>query len=131
MTLKEFEIPQIGPEEFLLKVEMVGICGGDPIEYEGRNPKTHYPLILGHEVVGHIAEIGDKAAKQYGVEVGDRVTVEPYVICGKCYSALTVCTSSAKTAGYMELMCPAVSLHTFGEHMDNICMAHQDPRSIK
>ncbi|GFN22350.1 zinc-binding dehydrogenase [Moorellaceae bacterium AZ2] len=88
MVLKEFPLPKIGPDEFLLKVEMVGICGGDPIEYEGRNKKTRFPLILGHEVVGRIAEIGHKAAEYYGVKVGDRVTVEPYIICGKCYYCL-------------------------------------------
>lgn len=88
MTLKEFDIPKIGDEEFLLKVDMVGICGGDPIEYEGKNEKVNYPLILGHEVVGTIEEIGKEASKDYGVSVGDRVTVEPYIICGKCYYCL-------------------------------------------
>lgn len=88
MELREFPIPNIGREEFLLKVELVGICGGDPIEYEGRNRKTHYPLILGHEVVGRIEKIGDLAAKNYKVAVGERVTVEPYVVCGKCYYCL-------------------------------------------
>lgn len=88
MVMREFPLPRIGPDEFLLKVEMVGICGGDPIEYEGRNRKTHYPLILGHEVVGYIAEIGESASAYYGVKPGDRVTVEPYIVCGKCYYCL-------------------------------------------
>ncbi|MCL4516087.1 MAG: alcohol dehydrogenase catalytic domain-containing protein [Firmicutes bacterium] len=88
MLLREFPIPEIGPAEFLFKVEMVGICGGDPIEYEGRNRKTHYPLILGHEVVGSIADIGEEASKFYKVNKNDRVTVEPYIVCGKCYYCL-------------------------------------------
>ncbi len=88
MVPRVFPLPEIGPEEFLLKVEMVGICGGDPIEYQGRNRKTHYPLILGHEVVGYIAEIGEEASRQYGVNAGDRVTVEPYIVCGKCHYCL-------------------------------------------
>lgn len=88
MVMQEFDLPAIGSDEFLLKVEMVGICGGDPIEYEGRNRKTHYPLILGHEVVGHIAEIGVNAEQRYKVQAGDRVTVEPYIVCGQCYYCL-------------------------------------------
>ena len=84
IEMREFQIPEIGPDHFLLKVNLVTICGGDPIEYEGRNVKTHYPLILGHEVVGTIASIGDEAAQHYGVQVGDRVNVEPYIVCGKC-----------------------------------------------
>lgn len=88
MTLKEFDIPVIGEDEFLLKVDMVGICGGDPIEYEGKNEKVNYPLILGHELVGTIEEIGKDASQYYQVNVGDRVTVEPYIVCGKCYNCL-------------------------------------------
>jgi len=87
--MREFDRPQIGPDEFLLKVDLVSICGGDPIEYEGGNVKAHYPMILGHEVVGTIAAIGDRAVETYGVEEGDRVNVEPYILCGKCSYCLT------------------------------------------
>jgi threonine dehydrogenase-like Zn-dependent dehydrogenase len=79
-----FPIPTIGPEEFLLRVEMVGICGGDPIEYEGRNRKAHYPLLMGHEVVGRIEVVGELAAQRHSIQVGSRVVVEPYIGCGVC-----------------------------------------------
>lgn len=79
-----YPIPDIGDDEFLLGVEMVTICGGDPIEYEGRNRKARYPLILGHELVGRIEIIGASAAARHGVEVGTRVSVEPYISCGMC-----------------------------------------------
>jgi threonine dehydrogenase-like Zn-dependent dehydrogenase len=84
MEMRDFAVPDIGADEFLLRVKLVTICGGDPIEYEGRNVKAHYPMILGHEMVGTIEKIGDGAARQYGVDVGDRVNVEPYIVCGKC-----------------------------------------------
>ena len=80
----EFPLPKIGDAEFLLRVEKVTICGGDPIEYEGLNRKAHYPLLMGHEVVGRIEQIGDEAARRHGVEVGARVMVEPYIACGVC-----------------------------------------------
>jgi threonine dehydrogenase-like Zn-dependent dehydrogenase len=89
IVLKEFPIPQIGEDEFLLRVDLVTICGGDPIEYEGRNVKTRFPLILGHEVVGTIVEIGAVAAQRYRVKAGDRVNVEPYILCGHCKPCLT------------------------------------------
>jgi threonine dehydrogenase-like Zn-dependent dehydrogenase len=41
-------------------------------------------MILGHEMVGTIEKIGDAAARHYGVEVGNRVNVEPYILCGQC-----------------------------------------------
>lgn len=79
-----FPVPKIGDEEFLLRVELVTICGGDPIEFEGRNRKARYPLILGHEMVGRIERIGAAAAARHGVEPGARVSVEPYISCGRC-----------------------------------------------
>ncbi len=91
MSLWEFDIPRIGPEDGLLKVEMVGVCGSDPGIYRGkatRGPR-HYPLIMGHEIVGHIEEMGDVAAKRHGVKVGDRVIVEYAFGCGRCYPCIT------------------------------------------
>jgi len=81
--MHEFDIPEVAEGDMLLKVDLVGICGGDPIEYEGRNRKVHYPLILGHEMVGRIAKISESLQRQ-GYSVGDRVSVEPYIVCGKC-----------------------------------------------
>lgn len=121
LVLKEFPIPEVGPEEFLLKVDMVGICGGDPIEYEGRNRKTQYPLILGHEVVGRIAEIGSEAEKRYGVRAGDRVTVEPYIVCGKCYYCLNglyqFCTDSKVYGVNVTCDTPPYLWGAYGEFM--------------
>jgi threonine dehydrogenase-like Zn-dependent dehydrogenase len=81
---ERYSLPEIGDDEFLLRVEMVTICGGDPIEYEGRNRKAHYPLILGHEMVGSVERIGPQAVARHGVTTGSRVSVEPYVSCGAC-----------------------------------------------
>src|SRR5437588_12704392 len=87
--MTRFPIPSMGREDMLLQVEMVGVCGGDIIEYQGRNYKAHYPMILGHEIVGHIVEIGDVTREDYSVSVGDRVSVEPYILCRRCKYCLT------------------------------------------
>lgn len=84
MEMREFDYPEFGVADLILKVDLVCICGGDPIEYAGRNVKTHYPLILGHEMIGTVNDIGPLAAKLYEVGKGDKVTVEPYIVCGKC-----------------------------------------------
>lgn len=89
MAMRTFAVPDIDDESFLLKVHCVTICGGDPIEYEGRNIKARYPMILGHEMTGTIEKIGDRAARRYGVDIGDRVSVEPYIVCGECQYCLT------------------------------------------
>ena len=60
MVLKEFPLPKIGPQEGLLKVEMVGVCGLDVGMYHGKPTRAPrpYPIIMGHEIFGTIAEIG-------------------------------------------------------------------------
>jgi alcohol dehydrogenase len=89
LILREFEIPQIGPDEGLLKVEMAGVCGGDPRIYNGKLKHVKYPLIPGHEILGHIEEIGDIAATRQRVSKGDRVVVEAKISCGSCFYCLT------------------------------------------
>ncbi len=65
MEIQEFPIPEIKDNDALLKVEMVGVCGSDPHMYEGTNSNA-WPVIMGHEIVGHIEEIGDYKAEISG-----------------------------------------------------------------
>lgn len=89
ITLKEFPIPEIGPDEGLLKVEMVGICSTDVKIYKGKITTYPLPLIMGHEMVGRIAKIGRNAAKKWGVNEGERVVLEASTSCGSCEACLT------------------------------------------
>lgn len=85
MAVREFNIPSVGPRDALLRVECVGICGSDPHLFQKPIQEGGiYPIILGHEVVGYIDAIGEDASAAYGVTVGDRVIVEPYIRCGEC-----------------------------------------------
>ena len=90
MRLRTFELPQIGPDEALLRVELVGICGTDHGLYSGKL-SAPLPLIPGHEILGRIATIGERAAERYGMREGDRVTVEGAVPCWSC----TACHSGS------------------------------------
>lgn len=83
MEMQEFPIPEIGEDDGLLKVEMVGVCGSDPGYYRGKT-KVPFPLIMGHEIVGRIEEIGEKKSKLSGVKKGDRVVVQNRFGCGVC-----------------------------------------------
>jgi alcohol dehydrogenase len=88
MVIREFDMPEIGREDGLLKVEMVGVCGSDPGVYNGKVKLFKLPLIMGHEIIGRIARIGDIASERWGVVEGDRITVEANVRCGYCYHCL-------------------------------------------
>ena len=83
MEIQTFDLPAIGEDDGLLKVEMCGVCGSDPLIYSWTDAKR-FPLIMGHELVGHIEQLGSRAAARWGVGVGDRVIVEHLFGCGHC-----------------------------------------------
>lgn len=85
LELQEFPLPKIGPREGLMRIEMAGVCGSDPHWFHGRVKLPALPMILGHEILGRIAAIGEEAAATYGIKVGDRVVVEGSVHCDGCY----------------------------------------------
>ncbi|MFH1116555.1 MAG: alcohol dehydrogenase catalytic domain-containing protein [Pseudomonadota bacterium] len=78
IRIEEMEIPRIGPHEILVKVWSSGICGSDVLEWY-RVPRA--PLVLGHEIAGEIAEVGEKVQQW---KVGDRVFVSHHVPCNLC-----------------------------------------------
>jgi threonine dehydrogenase-like Zn-dependent dehydrogenase len=103
LELREFPRPAIGADDALLRVEACGICGSDVEQFHGdlRSLGVTYPVIPGHEPLGIIDEIGDRAAQRWGVGPGDRVAVEPLIPCGTCAlclaGAYTSCTARALT----------------------------------
>jgi threonine dehydrogenase-like Zn-dependent dehydrogenase len=58
------------------------------MQYDGDVPEPKYPIILGHEVVGRIAQIGPRAEQRWGLHEGDRVVVEPNLPCGNCRNCI-------------------------------------------
>jgi len=83
LELRELPVPDIDDDSGLLRIEACGICGSDAEQYAGVLP-VRWPLIPGHEPLGIVERIGDRAAKRWGVDVGDRVAVEVFLPCGHC-----------------------------------------------
>ena len=82
--IREIEKPSIGSEEVLLKIGMVGFCGGDLNGFKGLFELQEYPNVLGHEVGGTIEAMGSQVPESF--KLGNKVTVYPYLNCGKCIS---------------------------------------------
>lgn len=74
--------PVMQPDEVLLKINLVGLCGTDLNIYKGNMPLVSYPRIPGHEVSGVILEKGREVAEY--IKIGKAVTINPYSNCGKC-----------------------------------------------
>jgi L-iditol 2-dehydrogenase len=84
IVLEERPVPEPGPREVLIEVSAVGVCGSDVHYYEHGRIGSHVvraPLVLGHESAGRVVAVGDAVSKH---AVGDRMTLEPGVPCGRC-----------------------------------------------
>lgn len=103
LEMREFPLPEIGPQEGILKIDACGICGSDYEQFDGTLP-VRFPVIPGHEPVGTIVEIGHEAARRWGVGEGDRVCVETMIPCGHCRSCVTgkytLCSGSRRMSAY-------------------------------
>ena len=73
--IERFDRPAIGPDEGLLRLEACGLCGTDLETWKG-GMSLRYPVIPGHEPVGVVEEVGERAAERWGVAVGDRVVMQ-------------------------------------------------------
>ncbi len=79
---KQAPVPQPGPRQVLIKVHACGICRTDLHILDGELEHPKLPLILGHEIVGAVVQVGEKVQ---GFSVGERIGV-PWLgySCGQC-----------------------------------------------
>jgi L-iditol 2-dehydrogenase len=77
----DFPEPQPAADEVLLRVRACGICGSDIHGWDGSTGRRRPPLIMGHEASGEIAAVGPQVE---GWKVGERVTFDSTISCGRC-----------------------------------------------
>lgn len=82
IEFRDISVPEIKEGQVLVEIVRIGICGSDIHVYHGKHPYTSYPVVQGHEVSGRIKKIGPGVS---GLEVEDKVTIQPQVVCGECY----------------------------------------------
>ncbi len=84
LELREVPEPEIGINDVLIRVRKTGICGTD-LHIESWDPWAARtivpPLIVGHEFVGEVAAVGSNVVD---VHIGDRVSAEGHIVCGRC-----------------------------------------------
>ena len=113
VRVEDIPIPDIGPEEILLRVMASGICGSDVMEWYR---VERAPLVLGHELAGEVVKVGNEVSR-FGE--GDRVVVTHHVPCNSCFYCLsghhTVCETLRQTSfdpgGFSEFIrIPAINV---------------------
>ncbi|TSB47238.1 zinc-binding alcohol dehydrogenase family protein [Alkalicoccobacillus porphyridii] len=95
----DMKAPTVSDGEVLVQIKRVGICGTDLHAYMGNQPFFQYPRVLGHELAGEVAEIGNGVNH---IKKGDRVAIIPYLHCGSCdacEAGKTNCCESIQVLG--------------------------------
>ena len=145
LVLREITEPQPEKDEVLIKVRVCGVCHTELDEIEGRTPPSILPMVLGHQVVGDIVEVGADIRE---LVVGDRVGVAwIYSSCGSCEYCLAgtenLCNEFRATGrdangGYAEYMtAPAKSVYKIPKSFDDaqaaplLCAGAVGYRSLK
>jgi len=88
LRLEEVPVPNIGINDVLIRVHKTGICGTDLHIYkwnEWAQKTIKPPLIIGHEFVGTIVEIGSNV---HDFKPGDLVSGEGHIVCGRCRNCM-------------------------------------------
>lgn len=88
-ALVDVPVPTIRDDEVLIKVRRAGVCGTDVHIYEWdawASGRCKPPFVVGHEFAGDVEQVGSLVTD---VHVGDRVTAEGHIVCGRCHMCRT------------------------------------------
>jgi propanol-preferring alcohol dehydrogenase len=101
LEMHDIPVPEVGPQDVLVKVKAAGICHSDAHYRAGISPVRPLPMTLGHEVAGVVEEVGKTVA---GLQAGDRVCLHYMVTCGHCkycnMGSEQFCTSGSMIGKY-------------------------------
>ncbi len=81
LEVTDLPMPRPAADEVLIKVGACGICGSDVHGYDGTSGRRIPPIVMGHEAAGTVAAVGSAVRD---AQVGDRVTFDSTIYCGKC-----------------------------------------------
>ena len=125
IEFNEVPVPEVMPGQVLVKIQKIGICGSDIHVYHGKHPFTKYPITQGHEVSGEIAQIGQGVE---GFSVGQKVTIQPQVVCGKCYPCRHGKYNLCEELKVMGFQTTGVASHYFAVDAQKVTTPPEDMR---
>jgi len=134
MNMEQRDVPSIKPDEVLIRVEAVGICGSEIEGFLGHNSLRKPPLIMGHEFCGRIADTGEQVEH---LTIGSKVVVNPLLSCGTCDRCRrrldNLCDSRGiigihRPGAFAEYVtAPASSVHVVPESMNSYLASLAEP----
>ena len=88
LRIEEVPVPELGRDDVLIRVLRTGVCGTDLHIYEWdgwAQANVPVPLVIGHEFVGEIVDLGPDVDD---LQVGDLVSGEGHLVCGRCRNCM-------------------------------------------
>lgn len=132
VQLQEREYPALVPNEVILKIDAVGICGSDMHAFHGHDPRRLPGLVMGHEFSGTVVD-----SRAPGIPSGIRVTANPLITCGHCEYCVqgrnNLCANRTmvgmtRPGAFSEFMSiPASSIVDMPQDMDPVHAALAEP----
>jgi len=110
VRIEQVPQPDPGPDEVLVRIKAVGICGSDLHAYEGISRRRTPPLIMGHEMAGEIVHVGENVGI---LRQRDAVVVYPILSCGECEYCRSGKENICRNMRFMGLHTPG----GFAEHV--------------
>ncbi len=137
LELRDIPVPQMAPDEVLIRVRACGICGSDLKIQDDQHPYTP-PVVIGHEFAGQIVKVGGDVK---GWAKGDRVVSEQHThACGHCRQCLTgnaFACASKRSPGYFTdgafaefIKIPAWLLHRIPDNLSFVEAALSEPAAV-
>jgi L-iditol 2-dehydrogenase len=135
IAIEQVPKPTCPADGLLVKVKACGICGTDARTYFNGDERAKPPWILGHEMTGTVEQVGDQAAREIAVHIGDRIHVISTLACGHCeYCRMgmeNICVDrgllgyAPHPGGYAEYMpIPHVALRNVMKVPDDVPLEH-------
>lgn len=133
--VREVPAPEPAAGEVVVRVRRCGVCGSDLHFYHGALPPP--PVCPGHEISGEVAAVGAGVTR---MRAGDRVAVEPLIVCGECFFCRTgdyqLCpqfqvAGHSVDGGFAELLrVPAYTLFRLPDALDYEVGALTEPLAV-
>jgi putative phosphonate catabolism associated alcohol dehydrogenase len=99
MEIREYPLPEVGPEDLLVRIRCANICGSDLHIWHGRGPGLPRGSVPGHEMVGEVFRLGREVRSDslgQPLREGDRIAYAYFVPCGACpacHTGLPACAN--------------------------------------
>jgi alcohol dehydrogenase/L-iditol 2-dehydrogenase len=103
--VEDWPEPVCGPEDVVVGMRAVGLCGSDLSVYEGHRVPPALPWVLGHEGGGDIVAVGSEVTDRH---VGQRVVIEPNISCLQCAACRSGVTSDCAQRAILGMSHPGI-----------------------